>query len=154
MANGQWTNRGKKLVLDAAFRAAAFAGTGFKLMLCTSAQTPTTDTNTVSELTEIANGNGYTTGGVSIAQSAVGFPSLSEDDTNDKAVITLASQTWTASGGDLPASGSGARWLILTDANATVGSRQVIAFWDLLSDRSVTVGGTISAAMTLSLEEC
>lgn len=154
MANGKWTNRGKKLVLDAAFRAAAWSGTGFKLMLCTSAATPGLDTNTFSELTEIANGNGYTTGGISIAQSAVGFPTLTEDDTNDKATISVASQTWTASGGSLPASGSGARWLVLTDANATVGSRQVIAYWDLLADRSVTVGGTIQVDPTLTIEEC
>lgn len=154
MANGKWTNRGKKLVLDAAFRAAAFSGGAFKLMLCTSAQTPTVDTNTVSELTEIANGNGYTTGGAAVAQSAVGFPTLTEDDTNDKATITALTTTWTAVTGSLPVSGSGARWAILTDANATVGSRQVIAFWDLLADRSVTVGGTITLDLTLSITEC
>lgn len=151
---GAFTNRGLKLLLDQAMRAASVSGGAFKLMLATSAQTPSYDTNTFSELTEIAAGNGYTSGGITIAQSAVGFPTLTEDDTNDLATLTIASQTWTASGGSLPASGGGARWLVLTDANATLGSRQVIAYWDLQASQSVTVGGTISVSPTLTLGRC
>jgi len=45
---------------------------------------------------------------------------------------------WTATGGPIPASGNGARYAILTDDNGTQSAREVYAFWDLTSDRSVS----------------
>lgn len=142
-----FTNRGKKLILDTYFRGAA-APTNFYLALITSAVAPTADTNTLSELTQIASGNGYTTNGISIARNSTDFDTLTEDDTNDWAQALLKDIVWTASGGNLPGSGSGARYAVLTDDNATPGSRQVIAYFDLGSDR------TVSDTQTLTLVDC
>lgn len=142
-----WTNKGKYTVLDVFFRNATEA-TAYYLALVTSAAAPTADTNTKSELTEIANGQGYTTGGISIARDSTDFDVLTEDDTNDRAIIQIKDIAWTASGGTLPASGNGARYAILTDDNATQGSRLVLMYWDLTSDRSVSSG------QSLTLQNC
>jgi hypothetical protein len=45
---------------------------------------------------------------------------------------------WTAAGGNLPGSGNGARYLVITDDNATKASREVWAFFDLTADRTVS----------------
>jgi hypothetical protein len=146
MASGI-TNRGKYKLLDWVFRASTLP-TNFYVALCTSAATPTVDTNTFSELTEIAAGNGYTAGGISLTKNSTDFDVLTEDDTGDLGKIQIKDLTWTASGGSLPGSGNGARWAVLTDDNATQGNRIVIAWWDLTSDRSVSVG------QPLTLQDC
>lgn len=135
-----WTNRGKKRIIDYWFRRTGGLPTNFYLALCTSANTPTADTNIMSDLTEIAAGNGYTAGGTVIVPNGSYFPYLAEDDVNDRAVMIAQQMGWTASGGNLPASGNGARWLVLTDDNATPASRDVICYWDLVSDRTVSNG--------------
>ena len=146
MASGI-TNRGKFKLLDWSFRGTALP-TNYYVALCTSAVSPTVDTNTFSELTEIAAGNGYTAGGISLTKNSTDFDVLTEDDSGDKGLIQIKDLVWTASGGTLPTSGNGARWAILTDDNATQGSRIIIAWWDLVSDRSVSVG------QPLTLQNC
>src|SRR5262245_24795179 len=103
------TNRGKFWLLEQVFRNAT-EPTNLYLALFTSATTPTVDTNIKSELTEIANGNGYTTGGVALTRNSTDFDVLTEDDSADRAYVQLKDIVWTASGGPLPASGNGARW--------------------------------------------
>lgn len=142
-----FTNRGKYLLLQGVFRNTGLP-TNFYVALVTSATAPTQDTNTLSELTEIANGNGYTTGGYQLTKNATDFDVLTEDDSGDVGLVQIKDIVWTASGGSLPASGGGARYAVLLDDNATVGSRQVLAYWDLTSDRSVSVG------QTLTLQNC
>ena len=146
MASGI-TNRGKYKLLDWVFRGTALP-TNFYVALCTSAATPTAVTNTLSELTEIAAGNGYTAGGISLTKNSTDFDTLTEDDSGDLGKVQVKDLTWTASGGSLPASGNGARWAVLTDDNATQGNRLVLAWWDLVSDRSVSVG------QPLTLQDC
>lgn len=146
MASGV-TNRGKYILLNSFFRATG-TPTNLYLALCTSATSPTVDINTLSELTQIATGNGYTDGGYQLSRNATDFDVLTEDDTGDQAYIQIKDVTWTASGGNIPSSGNGARWAILTDDNATVGSRQVIAWFDLASDR------TVSDGQPLTLQNC
>lgn len=146
MASGI-TNRGKYKLLDWVFRGTALP-TNFYVALVTSAASPTVDTNTLSELTEIAAGNGYTAGGISLTKNSTDFDTLTEDDSGDLGKVQIKDLTWTASGGSLPASGNGARWAVLTDDNATQGSRLVLAWWDLVSDRSVSVG------QPLTLQDC
>lgn len=141
MAN--WTNKGKFRLLEAMARATAFP-TSFNVALVTSATAPVADTNTLSQLTEIATGNGYTTGGINVTRDATGFPTVTEDDAGDRGQVIIKDLVWTASGGSLPASGNGARYAVLTDANATVGSREVWAWWDLTSDRTVSSGQTLT----------
>ena len=137
------TNRGKYLLLSEFFRNPT-EFTNLYVALCTSAAAPTADTNTFSELTEITAGNGYTAGGISLSRNGTDFDVLTEDDATDRGYIQIRDLVWTASGGDLPSSGSGARYAILTDDNGTQGSRQIIAYWDLTSDRTVSTGQTLT----------
>ena len=137
------TNRGRYMILNSYFRDTN-EPTNFYLALVTSANTPTVDTNTLSDLTEIAAGNGYTAGGTSINRDSTDFPTITEDDTNDLASVELKDIAWTASGGSIPGSGDGARWAVLLDDNATAANRQVIAAADLGSDRSVSDGQTLT----------
>src|SRR5512145_241128 len=125
-----WTNKGKYRCLEVWCRAASIPGSGFAVFLATSATAPGADTDLKSELTEVAAGNGYTAGGINVARNATDFDVLTEDDTNDRALIQIKDLVWTASGGNLPGSGNGARYAILTDQFATVGSREVLAYWD------------------------
>lgn len=140
------TNRGKFNLLRWALRGVANPTT-FYVALVTDAAAPVADTNTLSELTEIAAGNGYTTGGIAVNNDATDFDTVTEDDANDRALIQIKNLVWTASGGTLPSSGSGARYAVLTDDNVTIGSREVYAWWDLLT------GIIVSATQTLTLAD-
>jgi hypothetical protein len=146
MASGM-TNKGAAHVLGITFRAVT-PPTNYYVALCTSAATPDEDTNTFSEMTEIAAGNGYTAGGYQLSRNATDWDSLTENDTDNRGEIQIKDLVWTASGGTIPASGNGARWAVLTDDNATQGSREIYAWWDLTSDRSV------SDTQTLTLQDC
>lgn len=146
MASGV-TNKGKYRLLGYAFRGDTIP-TNFYLALVTSATAPQQDINTFSELTEIAAGNGYTAGGYQLTPGATDFDTWTEDDTNDLALIQLKDITWSASGGPIPASGSGARHAVLLDDNATPANREVLAWFDLVSDRSVSDG------QDLTLQNC
>lgn len=142
MASG-WTNKGKAHVLGIVFRNVS-EKTNYYVALVTSATAPTADTNTLSQLTEIANGNGYTTGGYQLTPGATDFDTLTEDDSGDKGLVQVKDVVWTASGGSIPGSGDGARYAVLIDDNGTVGSREVYAWWDLTSDRTVSTGQTLT----------
>jgi len=142
-----WTNKGKYKVLGWSFRAETIP-TNFYVALVTSATAPNADINTLSELTEIAAGNGYSSGGYQLSKNSTDWDVWTEDDTNDRGLIQIKDITWTATGGPIPLSGNGARYAVLTDDNATVGSREVYAYWDLVSDRSVSDG------QDLTLQDC
>ena len=145
MANG-WTNRGKNNALDSLFRGTALP-TNYYVALVTSATAPTADTETLAALTQVATGNGYTDGGYSLTKNSTDFDVLTEDDAGDLGKIQVKDVAWTASGGTVPSSGSGARYAVLTDDNATVSSREIWAYWDLASDR------TVSDSQTLTLQD-
>ena len=140
-----WTNRGKFLMLNSFFRATG-TPTTFYAALVTSANTPTADTNTLGELTQIAAGNGYTAGGIALARNSTDWDVLSEVDASDVAFVQAKNIAFTATGGSLPASGGAARWLIITTDEVTVDNRQVVAFLSLGADYAVSVGQTITAA--------
>ena len=137
------TNKGKYNLLDIVFRGAT-PPTNFYVALVTSANTPTADTNTLSDLTEIAAGNGYTSGGYQLSRNSTDFDTLTENDTDDRGEIEIKDVVWTASGGAIPGSGNGARYAVLLDDNGTVANREVLAWWDLTSDRSVSSGQTLT----------
>ena len=138
-----WTNKGKFKCLGQWARNSG-APTAFSLILLTSATAPNADTNTMADVTQIAAGNGYTTGGAAISRNSTDFDVLTEDDTNDMAYAQLKDIVFTASGGNLPASGNGARYAVLADDNATVGSREIYHFWDLSADRTVSSGQSLT----------
>ena len=142
-----WTNRGKYNALNVLCRNTG-APTTYYVALVTSAVAPTADTNLMSELTEIAAGNGYTSGGQAVNRNSTDFDVLTEDDTNDRALVQIRDLVWTASGGNLPASGNGARYAVFTDDNATIANREVWAYWDLGADRMV------SDTQPLTLQDC
>lgn len=142
-----WTNRGKFLLLSWAFPRVAMP-TNFYVALVTVAVTPTVDINTLSQLTEITAGNGYTTGGYQLTPNSTDFDTTTEDDALDKALCQIKDLVWTAVAGPIPSAGDGARYAVLTDDNGTVGLRQVIAVWDLVTARSCT------ATHSITLQDC
>lgn len=138
-----WTNRGKYLVLSWAFRAVSLP-TYLYVALLTSDTEPTVDINTLGELTEIADGNGYTEGGYELTPGATDFDAITEDDANDLALVQVKDISWAASGGSIPDSGNGARYAALLSYHATPANREVIAVWDLVTARVVTDGNSIT----------
>ena len=82
---------------------------------------------------ELANGNGYTTLGATLAGVAV-----TEDDTDDRAEIKWSNRSWTASGGPIgPASGA----IIYDD---TAASDPIVGYIDFLADYTQPDGGTVT----------
>ena len=112
----------------------------YYLALVTDASAPDATTVTMSELTEIAAGNGYTAGGIELDANSTDFDTLTQDDSGEQAYIQVRDVSWTASGGSIPSSGSGASYIVLTDDNATLANREVLAFWTLGTARTITVG--------------
>lgn len=142
MASG-WTNKGLAHVLGIVFRGVT-PPTNYYVALVTSEDVPDADTNTLGQLTEIANGNGYVTGGYQLNRNSTDFDVLTEDDTGDEGLVQIKDLVWTAATGNLPASGDGARYAVLTDDNGTIANREVYAWWDLVSDRTVSVTQTLT----------
>jgi len=142
------TNRGKYLKQNWVFRDVALPG-NYYLALVTDSPLPNTDTNTLGELTEIADGNGYDTGGYELTPGDTDFPDLVEDDDLNLAVLHVKDVVWTASGGPIPAEGEPARYAVLVTDEATPADRQVIAYidlgkhWTIASGRSITLSSGI-----------
>lgn len=140
-----FTNRGKYLLLRYATGAGGAARpTNYYIALCTIATTPDPDTNTLSQLTEIAAGNGYTSGGVAITPNGTDFDTSTEDDTGDLASVKIKDIVFTASGGTLPGSGAGAKYVVMLTDEATVANRQVICYWTLSSAAIVSSGQALT----------
>ncbi len=141
-----WTNRGKQRLLEMFFQDAYDGGgepTNFYVALVTEAKAPDADFKTLSQLTEVAAGNGYTSGGYQLSRDATDFDVLEEKDEADRAIIQIKDVSWTASGGAIPTSGDGPRYAVLTDDNATVADREVLAFWDLGANLYVNAGSIL-----------
>lgn len=127
------TNKGKYLMQACYFNAMA-AAAPFKAVLITGT-VPTADTNLLSQLTECPEGNGYTTGGISVAQAAPDLV-VTEDDANDLSSTVVKDLQWTASGGSIPISGGdGISALVLCDDDDNV-----LAWWELSSPTTLSVG--------------
>lgn len=124
------TNRGKFLLVKGYFQRVDLV-TNHYIYLITDSVAPTVDTNTVAGLVEIADGNGYVTGGYQLNPDAVDFDLVTEDDSLDYAQVRIKDVTWSAVGGDIPISGSVPRYALLTTDEATIADRQVIGWWDL-----------------------
>ena len=142
-------------MLDWVFRGVALP-TNLYVALVTDATSPTPAANTLGDLTEIAaNGTGgYQSGGFQLARNTTDFDTITEDDSQNRALVQIKDVPWTHGSETIPASGSGARWAVLTDDVATPSSREVIAYWDLINDRSVAATETLKLQdLTLRLEE-
>lgn len=136
------TNKGKYMMMATYFRAST-QPTGFYVALVTYATAPNASTNTLGQLHEMATGNGYNTaGGRYLARNATSFNFLYEDDVNNRSQIAIADITWTATG-TFPKTGNGARWMVITDDNATRASRRVLGYWNLTTSRSMSTGDSL-----------
>jgi len=139
-----WTNRGKYVFFQQALQAAA-SPTLFYVALCTSASVPGASKNLLSDMVECTASNGYTAGGASVARNstASGWDVITEDDSASNAYAQIVDVVWTAAGGNLP-SPSAARYAVLLDSASAAASRQILAYWDLASDRQVSTGQTLT----------
>jgi len=134
------TNRGKKLIFDYAFRKATLPG-NYKFLLVSD--TPTQTTNVLSDLTEVANGNGYTSGGQSVSLNSTDFDTLTENDTDHYGEVQLKNFVWTASGGSIPASGNPPLFVCL---GTNDGDPQIIAYESLGGAKTILNGTALTIA--------
>lgn len=93
------------------------ASNALKVALTNTAPSTSSDTQ-YSDLTEIAAGNGYTTGGVAATVD-------SSSQTGGVYTLVLSGISWTASGGDIAAN----RYAVLY--NDTASNKELIAVADL-----------------------
>jgi hypothetical protein len=105
-APGAWTlvNSARGDILNGTF----VVGSGYKVALVTSSSNIAASSEAWSAVTnEVANGNGYTTGGVSVTLSQTGTTSVN--------VFFASNPSWTASGGSITA-----RWAVLYKTGSDV----------------------------------
>jgi hypothetical protein len=137
-----WTNRGKYVFFQMACQGTA-SPTLFYVALCTSASVPGASKNLLSDMVQCTASNGYTSGGASVARTSGGWDVITEDDSASNAYAQIVDIVWTAAGGNLP-SPSAARYAVLLDSASAAASRQILAYWDLSSDRQVSDGQTLT----------
>ena len=129
-----WTNRGKYRAMLKEFGSGAYT----LRLISSSSTTPGPTTNTISELTEIASGNGYSTGGLTLSGGTSDFV-IQEDDLNNCAIVTIKDCVWTAVNGSIPTSGDPIRYVVLVDS-----LNNVLTYWDLLNTVTVPAGKTLT----------
>lgn len=87
---------------------------------------------------ELANGYGYTTGGVALANAAV-----NEDDTNDRANVVWDNANWTANGGNIgPTPGA----IIFDDTVTTPTADPIVGYIDFGGNQTQADGGVLTIA--------
>lgn len=103
-----------------------------KAALFTSSATVGADVVGLSDLgaNQVANGNGYTTGGVAVT------PSITDQDGSDNTKYDISDPSWTASGGSI----GPFRYLVVYDD--THASDQIIYIVDLGTNVTITSGST------------
>lgn len=108
-----------------------------KIALCLTAPV---NTNTVlSDLTQIANGNGYTTGGTAVTIS-------SSSQTAGVYKLVLADVVFTASGGSM----APFRYVVLYDDTAASPADALIGWWDYGSSLTLASGETFTVDFSAS----
>lgn len=145
MASGL-TRRGARRILEC-WKQGATPPANFFVAFVTAATTPTRDTVTLSQLTEVAQGAGYVSGGFAVARNNVDYPTIVENDGTTNIVKAVAKdwgQVATGAGVEFPLSGSGARYAVLLGPHATPGSREVYEWHDLVSDKKVSEGQALT----------
>lgn len=112
-----------------------FSADTFKIILMASGFTFNKDTHHAYadvSANELANGNGYTTGGVTLSGVAV-----TEDDTDDRTEVTWDNAQWTASGGPIgPTPGA-----IIIDDTVTSPADPIVGYIDFGGEKTQADGG-------------
>ena len=125
-----------KLKFLLASKAIDFANDSFKIILMASGFVFDKDTHhgyADVSASELADGNGYTTGGATLANVAV-----TEDDTDDRCEITWDNATWTASGGSVgPTPGA----IIYDDTVTTPQADPIIGYINFGGEQTQADGG-------------
>lgn len=133
-----FTTRGLKVLIENLFRVAP-STTYYAALIDYTSPIPTINTATLGNLTQCVSGNGYFDGGIALNRGT-DFLNLTEDSLLNRVTFQVPQLTWTATGGQLPVNSNGARWLALTDANASVGARNVLVTACLKADRAKAAG--------------
>jgi hypothetical protein len=114
----------------------------FKMLLVTSSYTPDKDAhNRADDITnEVANGNGYTTGGVTVATT------VTLDTANDKVTVQFAAGSWTTST-------ITARGAVVYKSRGGASSADELVFYNDFGADVSSNGGTFSVgASTITLQ--
>jgi hypothetical protein len=130
-----WTNAYKADILRQIYQRKALPA-HYYIALVTDGVIPNDDTNKLSDLEEIAEGNGYTSGGILLTPGLTDFDFVLEDDDDDVGLIQLVNVVWEPTGGPIPSDGF-ASYAVMTDDNPVIADRMVLHSWGL--------GGEISA---------
>ncbi|AGT12128.1 hypothetical protein JABBAWOKKIE_29 [Mycobacterium phage Jabbawokkie] len=131
MAAGTWTlpSGARKMLLDGTFD---LDSDTWKVALVTSSSNIGASSTTWAGVTgEVSNGNGYTTGGVSVTLTLTGTTSV--------AVSFATNPVWTASG-----SGITARWAVLYEVSGNVLAYVLLDTTGGGQDVSVSAGNTLT----------
>ncbi len=125
----------------------------YYLALLTSAVAPTHDTKDMSQVTQIATGNGYTDGGYALNLNATDFEAIIEDDVNQLAELHIKQVVWNATTGALPSSGNPAQYIVLTTGDATIANREILWYETFTSPQAILLGQTLTVSnMKLRLQ--
>lgn len=103
-----------------------------KVCLVDNTYTPNVDHTQYSDVSgdELANSNGYTTGGATVAAT------VTDDDSNDNCKVDIADPSWTASGGTL--GGVAARYAVVYNDSST--PKSILYIIDLGADQTIEDG--------------
>ena len=118
-----------------------FANDTFQIILMATGFTFNKDTHhgyADVSASELANGNGYTTGGNTLAGVAV-----TEDDTDDRTEITWNNSSWTASAGPIgPSPGA----IIYDDTPTSPQADPIVGYIDFGGEQTQADGGIATVA--------
>lgn len=135
------TEAANKLKYALATKQIDFANDVFKIILMATGFTFNKDTHhgyADVSASELANGNGYSTGGNTLAGVAV-----TEDDTDNRTEVTWDNTSWTASGGAIgPSPGA----IIYDDTPTSPQADPIIGYIDFGGDQTQADGGVASIA--------
>lgn len=130
------TETANKLKYALATKQIDFAADVFKIILMADGFTFNKDTHhgyADVSASELINGNGYTTGGNTLAGVAV-----TEDDVDDRTEVTWDNTQWTASGGSIgPSPGA----IIYDDTPTTPQADPIVGYIDFGGNQTQADGG-------------
>lgn len=130
------TEAANKLKYALATKQIDFANDTFKIILMATGFTFNKDTHhgyADVSASELANGNGYSTGGNTLAGVAV-----TEDDVDDRTEVSWSNTSWSASGGAIgPSPGA----IIFDDTPTTPQADPIVGFIDFGGEQTQADGG-------------